>query len=130
MAEEDWPEFRHVALVRRRPPLDRSPLFGTQLPCGPVDHVAKALRHLPDVTAGEMGHHQTVTVPVNETNGNLQRQQAVQRLAGHGPGQDVTADHNQINVRGADLSQRRLQREDVAVDVIQRSDSHLSSQLL
>ena len=62
-----------------------------------------------------------VRVATDETGTLTQPAQALQRLRGPGPRDEVAADENHV---GVDLRQHRVERRQVAVDVVQHRDAN------
>jgi hypothetical protein len=74
--------------------------------------------------ARHLRQHLAVAVAVDELDGQVEAQQARDRLAGHRARDHVAPDHDPVHLRPANVLQHRLQRGEVAVDVIDRRDSH------
>lgn len=97
------------------------------MPRGPVDRLLERLRYFADVCTSQMRGDNPVTVTMDEPNGNLQSHQARECLPTHGPRQRVATNDDEVDARVAHFSEYGLERERVAVDVVERSDLHRTS---
>jgi hypothetical protein len=66
-------------------------------------------------------------LPRSIRTGEAERVERGQRLDGQRAGDDVATDHDQVDVRRDDLDEDRLQRRQVAVDVVEGRDAHRRS---
>ena len=64
-----------------------------------------------------------IAVASDELDRQIQREQALERLARHRSGQDVAAHDDAIDTRLADFGKDRIERRQVAVNVVERRDA-------
>ena len=66
-------------------------------------------------------HHLAVGVTANEADVAFERRQTLVRLRRPRPGDEVAADENHVRV---DFREHRIEGRQIAVDVVERCDSH------
>ena len=124
MAEQDRPELFDVHGRGRG---ER----GEQIAVAPIDHLRRPGGPGPARGVDFRGaqrveglDHPAVTVPAHEHDRVAQPTKPLDRLGRQRAGHDVTSDDDPIDALVLDSSEHRLQRRKIAVDVIERCDSH------
>lgn len=72
-----------------------------------------------------MGQDGQFPIAVNEVRRKAQIQQTPKRFAWHGTGNDIAPYYNLINVRLTNILKDSLQRREIPVNIIKRSDTHI-----
>ena len=95
-----------------------------ELLCGPSNDIAKGRRHLLGLDPVHLRQHGAISIPHDETHGKVDGEQAVQRLTRHRTGKHISAHHYLIDAIRLDFFEHRVERRQIAVDVVDRRESH------
>jgi signal transduction histidine kinase len=123
VAEQHASQAIDVYVQRRRPGGKNVDVPFDQLLGVPPHYFAVGLGH---GRLGASGNREdfAVSVAVNELHGDFQRYKQVDRFGRHRPGDDVTADDYLVDMRIANILQRRAQCGEVSMDIVKRGDFH------
>jgi hypothetical protein len=102
-------------------------VIGPELPRRPEHGLASSLREMTQVRARNGREHRGFAISANEPYGDLQLQQRREGLQGHRARNHIAPDHHEVHAGSTDLLEHRLQGGEVAVDIVDRRDSHNGS---
>src|SRR5436190_23136511 len=92
VAEHDAPDLWNFQSRSQRPCGQFCSMLHSELLGVPADPVAKLRWHRGQVGAGHLHQHHAIAVSSDESDGNIERQEVVERLAWHRAGKRVAAD--------------------------------------
>src|SRR5207237_3794205 len=99
-------------------------MFRKKLLRRPVQDLSNLYRQVARIHASHLCEHLTVAVALDELHGNVEVQQARQRFTRQRARKHVAPDYDMIYSGLTNLLQHCLERGEIAMNVIECSDSH------
>src|SRR3984893_16444080 len=99
-------------------------MFSTQLFCRPTHDFSKLFRDPADLHSCQLCKHVHLAVALDELNWNIQAQQTVNCFPRHRTRNHIAADDRLIYACLSNILEDSLERGEIAVNIIDRSNAH------